>query len=132
MAFKRKKVVLKVFFFPFHRNIVLDLFVKSSSLLAKLSKLAGSFSMICSHFYKHQGGSRHMYIEQEVCTIQQMVPFTNPSMYNILSWVAWTMGQMNRRPSVCCWRYHFFHDFLKHLCKTGFNFFIYFLINLQK
>ena len=52
MAFKRKKVVLKVFF-PFHRNIVLDLFVKSSSLLAKLSKLAGSFSMICSHFYKH-------------------------------------------------------------------------------
>ena len=24
----------------------------------------------------------------------------NPSIYNIIHWVSWTMGQMNRRPSV--------------------------------
>ena len=36
----------------------------------------------------------------------------NPSIYNILRWVAGTMGQMNRRPSVWCSKYWFFLDFL--------------------
>ena len=81
MAFKRKKVVLKVFF-PFHRNIVLDLFVKSSSLLAELS----SFSMICSHFYKHQGGSRHTQSRKYVlhsrwCPLREMLHCTRTMKY---------------------------------------------------
>ena len=32
----------------------------------------------------------------------------NPSIYNILRWVAWTMGQMNHRPRVWCSKYYFF------------------------
>ena len=31
----------------------------------------------------------------------------NPSIYNILRWVAWTMGQTNCRPRVCCSKYFF-------------------------
>ena len=32
----------------------------------------------------------------------------NPSIYNIIRWVAWTMGQTNRRLRVWCSKYHFF------------------------
>ena len=32
----------------------------------------------------------------------------NPSIYNIIRWVAWTMRQMNRRPTVWCSKYYFF------------------------
>ena len=32
----------------------------------------------------------------------------NQSIYNILHWVAWTMGQTNRRPRVWCYKYYFF------------------------
>ena len=32
----------------------------------------------------------------------------NASIYNILRWVAWTIGQTNRRPSVWCSKYYFF------------------------
>ena len=37
--------------------------------------------------------------------------FKNPSIYNILRWVAWTMGQTNRRPSVWCSKYYLFYTF---------------------
>ena len=30
----------------------------------------------------------------------------NPAIYNILRWVAWTMGQTNRRPKVWCSKYY--------------------------
>ena len=36
----------------------------------------------------------------------------NPSIYNIKRWVAWTMGQTNRRPRVWCSKYNFFSWFL--------------------
>ena len=34
-----------------------------------------------------------------------------PSIYNIIRWVAWTMGQTNRRPSIWCSKYFFFSWF---------------------
>ena len=34
--------------------------------------------------------------------------FIDPSIYNILRWVAWTMGQTNRWPRVWCSKYYFF------------------------
>ena len=37
----------------------------------------------------------------------------NPSIYNILRWVAWTMGQTNRRPRVWCSNYYFFYTFYR-------------------
>ena len=36
----------------------------------------------------------------------------NPSIYNTLRWVAWTMGQTNRRPRVWCSKYYFFILFI--------------------
>ena len=33
-------------------------------------------------------------------TLLKQVCSKNPSIYNILRWVAWTMGQMNHRPRV--------------------------------
>ena len=37
----------------------------------------------------------------------------NPTIYNILRWFAWPMGQMTRWPSVWRSKYYFFHDFLQ-------------------
>ena len=37
----------------------------------------------------------------------------NPSIYNIIRWVAWRMGQMNCRPRVWCSKYHFFNTFYR-------------------
>ena len=37
----------------------------------------------------------------------------NPAIYNILRWVAWTMGQKNRRPRVWCSIYVFFNTFYR-------------------
>ena len=55
---------------------------------------------------------------------------TNPSIYNIIRWVAWTMGQMNCRPSVWCINYHFFSRFLAKFFAKILS--IYFFIKLQK
>ena len=35
--------------------------------------------------------------------------------------VAWPMRQMNRRPSVWCSKYHFFHDFLQNSLQKYFQ-----------
>ena len=46
----------------------------------------------------------------------------NPSIYNIIRWIAWTMGQTNHQPSVWCSKYYFFSWFsCKILCKNPFN-----------
>ena len=45
----------------------------------------------------------------------------NPSISNILRWVAGTMGQMNRRPSIWCSKYFFFHDFLQNSLQKYFQ-----------
>ena len=45
----------------------------------------------------------------------------NPSIYNIIRWVAWTIGQTNRRPSVWCSKYYFFHDFLQNSLQKYFQ-----------
>ena len=59
--------------------------------------------------------------------------FINPSIYNIIRWVAWTMGQMNRQPSVWCSKYYlFFMISCKILCKNPFNLFSYFFITKIK
>ena len=56
----------------------------------------------------------------------------NPSIYNILRWVAWTMGQTNCWPRVWCSKYYFFIMIsCKILCKSPFNLFSYFFIKLQ-
>ena len=54
--------------------------------------------------------------------------FINPSIYNISCWVAWTMGQTNRWPSVLCSKHFFFHDFLQNSLQKSCQFiFIFFL-----
>ena len=50
----------------------------------------------------------------------------NPSIYNIICWVAWMMGQTNRQPSVWCSKYHFFSWFLAKFFAKILS--IYFLI----
>ena len=50
----------------------------------------------------------------------------NLSIYNIICWVAWTMGQMNHRPSVWCSKYYFFHDFSQNSLQKSFYFFFLF------
>ena len=55
----------------------------------------------------------------------------NPSIYNILHWVAWTMVQTNRRPRVWCSKYYFFFIIsCKNLCRNHFNLFCYFFITV--
>ena len=49
----------------------------------------------------------------------------NPSIYNILHWVAWTMGQTNRRPRVCYSMYYFFNTFYRlRALKTIYFYFL--------
>ena len=51
----------------------------------------------------------------------------NPSIYNILQWVGWMMGQMNCRPRLWYSKYYFiFMISCKILCKNPFNLFSYF------
>ena len=52
----------------------------------------------------------------------------NPSIYNIICWVAWTMGQTNCQPSVWCSKYLFFSWFLAKFFAKILS--IYFLISL--
>ena len=50
----------------------------------------------------------------------------NPSIYNIIRWLAEPMGQMTFQPSVWCSKYHFsFIKSCKLLCKNPFNLFYY-------
>ena len=52
------------------------------------------------------------------------IPFWNPSIYNILHWVAWTMGQTNGRPRVWRSKYYFFYTFYRLLAlKTLYFYF---------
>ena len=57
----------------------------------------------------------------------------NPSIYNIICWVAWTMGQTNRQPRVWCSKYYFFSWFLaKFFAKIlSIYFLIFFYIKIQ-
>ena len=38
--------------------------------------------------------------DEPLISIKSRVQAKNPSIYNIIRWVAWTMGQTNRQPSV--------------------------------
>ena len=62
------------------------------------------------------------------CTLGNMI--LNPSIYNIIRWVAWTMGQTNCRPSVWCSKYYFFSWFLAKFFAKILS--IYFLIFFYK
>ena len=56
------------------------------------------------------------------------IDFLNPSIYNLIRWVAWPMGQTNRRPSVWCSKCYFFLYFYRlRILKT-----IYFCIFLKE
>ena len=56
----------------------------------------------------------------------------NPSISNLIRWVAWTMGQMNHWPSVWCSKYYFFSWFLaEFFAKNTFNLFVYFFLNTK-
>ena len=57
----------------------------------------------------------------------------NPSISNMLRWVAGTTGQLNHRPSVWCSKYYFFFIISwKILCKKPFNSFYYFFYKITK
>ena len=58
---------------------------------------------------------------------------SNPSIYNIIRWISWTMGQTNRLLSV--WRsnhYFFFHDFLQNSLQKSFQFIFLFFSKITK
>ena len=57
----------------------------------------------------------------------------NPSIYNILHWVAWTMGQTNRQPRVWCSKYYFFYTFYRlRALKTLYFYFCNFIKKNKK
>ena len=61
--------------------------------------------------------------------------YWNPSIYDIMRWVVWTMGQTNNQPSaasdVLC--IIFFHDFLQNSLQNSFqSIVLFFFIRLQK
>ena len=57
----------------------------------------------------------------------------NPTISNIIWWVARSMGWSSHRPSVWCSKCYFFHSFYKILCKILLIVFtIIFFITLQK
>ena len=56
----------------------------------------------------------------------------NLSIYNIICWVAWTMGQTNHRPSVWCSKYYFFHDFLQNSLQKSFQSIFLFYYKITK
>ena len=57
----------------------------------------------------------------------------NPSIYNIIYWVAWTIGQRNCRPSIWCSKYYFFFMIsCKILYKNPFNLFSYLFHKITK
>ena len=55
------------------------------------------------------------------------------TIYNILRWVAWTMGQMNRWPRVWCSKYYFFYTFYRlRALKTLYFYFCNFIKKNKK
>ena len=46
----------------------------------------------------------------------------NQSIFNIIRWVAGSMGQMTHRPSVWCSECYFFHNFLQNSLQKQFQF----------
>ena len=71
-------------------------------------------------------------ILQKHQTVLPQSSIWNPSIYNIIRWVAWIMGQTNRRPSVWCSKYYFFHDFLQNSLQKSFQFIFLFLYKITK
>ena len=58
--------------------------------------------------------------------------FWNPLIYNIICWVAWRMGQTNRRPRLWYSKYFFFHDFLQNSLQKSFQFISYLFYKITK
>ena len=54
-----------------------------------------------------------IYTFSKILSISFTILSRNPSIYNILSWVAWTMGQTNRPPRVWCCKYYFLYTFYR-------------------
>ena len=57
----------------------------------------------------------------------------NPSIYNIIRWVAWMMGQTNCPPSVWCSKYYYYFSWFiaKFFAKILSIYFLIFLKKLQ-
>ena len=71
--------------------------------------------------------------ERSCCNMAQMAPMIiNASIFNIIRWVAWTMGQMNRQSSVWCSKYYFFHYFLQNSLQKSFQFIFLFFYKITK
>ena len=80
---------------------------------------------MCINF---QGAKNSIYASWNWSKKWHSIRTWNPSIYNIIRWVAWTMGQMNRRPSVWCPSIIFFSWFLAKFFAKILS--IYFLIFL--
>ena len=77
---------------------------------------------ICRVFFTHNKENCQLHIFKFIAIFyNSKVPhefptfynFWNPSIYNILRWVAWTMEQTNRRPKVWCSKYFSFYTFYR-------------------
>ena len=78
-----------------------------------------SHSAPCNVYPVHSLGQNHKTI--------------NLSIYNIILWVAWTMGQMNCPPSVWYSKYYFFfHDLLQNSLQKSFQFIFLFFYEITK
>ena len=58
--------------------------------------------------------------------------FKNPSIFNIIRWVAGSMRQTTHRPSVWCSKYFFFHNFLQNYLQKLFQFISLFSYKFKK
>ena len=75
----------------------------------------------------------HLKVKSHLLSLQEkkeLQTTLNPSIYNIIRRVAWTMGQTNRRPSVWCSKYYFFSWFLAEFFAKILS--IYLFIFLKK
>ena len=58
---------------------------------------------------------------------------TNPTIFNIICWVAGSLGRMTHRPSVWCSKYFIlFHNFLQNFLQKLFHFIFLFFYNFTK
>ena len=65
-------------------------------------------------------------------TAWQILQGKNPIIFNIIRWFSGPMGQTNRRPSVWCSKYLFFHKILQNSLRKPFQFIFVFFYKITK
>jgi hypothetical protein len=105
----------------YNSNPILPLLLAPAKSRAIKNKDLLYFTLLCSTMLGNTG--------QEVAILHLCAMYRNSSFVFALPMSmlqcnkkAWTMGQTNRRPSVWCCKYYFFHDFLQNSLQKSFQF----------